>query len=80
MEAAEIALLLDQAAEKGARRALESIGLHDDQAGNDIRDLRTLIDGWREAKRTMFQTITKWFTFGVLGLLATAWWMNTPHK
>lgn len=80
MDATELASLLDQAAEKGAKRALESIGLHDDQAGHDIRDLRTLIDSWRAAKRTALQTVTKWFTLGVLGLLAMGWWMNTPHK
>lgn len=80
MEAAELAILLDQAAEKGAKRALESIGLHDDEAGKDIRDLRTLIDGWREAKRTALQAFTKWITFGILGLLAAGWWMSTPHK
>ena len=74
----ELARLLDEAAEKGARRALESVGLHDDEAGQDIRDLRTLIDGWRSAKRSALEALVKWITVGFLGLIATGAWLS--HK
>ena len=74
----ELARLLDEAAEKGARRALESVGLHDDEAGQDIRDLRTLIDGWRSAKRSALEALVKWITVGFLGLIATDAWLS--HK
>jgi hypothetical protein len=69
MDERQLDLLLEQAAERGARRALERLGLHDDDAGKDIRDLRTLIDGWRDAKRTVSKAIIQWATIGVLGLL-----------
>jgi hypothetical protein len=72
----ELTRLLDEAAEKGARRALESVGLHDEAAGNDIRDLRTLIDGWRTAKKSALETFVKWVTVGVLGFIAAGAWFT----
>lgn len=42
--------IVQNAAEAGAKRALESVGLHDDGAGNDVRDLRTLIADWRNVR------------------------------
>jgi hypothetical protein len=76
MDAAELSTLLDQAAERGARRALESVGLHDQSAGNDIRELRGLLDSWRDAKKTAFGAMVKWLTLGFLGILAAGWWLN----
>ena len=71
----DIDALLEQAAERGARRALERLGLHDDDAGKDIRDLRTLIDGWRTAKKTVVTTVVQWLTIGLLGAVAaTIYW------
>ena len=75
MDAAELNSILERAAEKGARRALESVGLHDDHAGKDIRDLRTLIEGWRTTKRAIVDAVIKWLTVGILGLITIgAWW------
>ncbi|CAB5220369.1 hypothetical protein UFOVP235_49 [uncultured Caudovirales phage] len=74
----ELARLLDEAAERGARRALESVGLHDPSAGTDIHDLRTLIESWRSAKRTALEAFVKWLTIGLLGFLATSFWLS--HK
>ena len=69
MDEKQLDSLLEQAAERGARRALERLGLHDDDAGKDIRDLRTLIDGWRDTKRTVGRAIVQWATIGILGVL-----------
>jgi hypothetical protein len=78
MDATELDTLLERAAERGARRALERLGLHDDEAGKDIRDLRTLIDGWRTAKKTVITTITQWLTVGALGAIAaTIYWKTS---
>lgn len=55
----EIEDLLDRAAERGAARALERVGLHDDKAGKDISDLRDLIDGWREVRKGALRSIGK---------------------
>lgn len=80
MTPAEIEAMIDAAAEKGAKRALEKVGLHDDEAGRDIADLRTLIDGWRETKRTVTQAITKWVTMGLLGAMALGAWHQFGDK
>ncbi len=65
--------LLDDAAEKGARRALAHVGLQDIDAAVDLKDLRALLDAWRDAKRTMRRTVVRWLTtFVLVGLAAWA--------
>ena len=61
--------LLTRAAERGAERALACLGLENGHAADDIRDLRGLIDAWREARRTAWQTAVKVVTTGVLAAL-----------
>jgi hypothetical protein len=61
--------LLTRAAERGAERALACLGLENGHAAADIRDLRSLIDAWREARRTAWQTTVKVLTTGLLAAL-----------
>ena len=61
--------LLTRAAERGAERALACLGLENGHAAADIRDLRGLIEAWREARRTAWQTAVKVVTTGVLAAL-----------
>ena len=61
--------LLTRAAELGAERALACLGLENGHAAADIRDLRGLIDAWRDARRTAWQTAVKVVTTGVLAAL-----------
>ena len=61
--------LLNRAAERGAERALASLGLENGHAAADIRDLRGLIEAWREARQTAWQTTVKVLTTGVLAAL-----------
>lgn len=70
MNPTELEALIDRAAEKGAARALERVGLHDDQAGKDIGELRDLIEGWREVKKGALRSIGK--TMGMALLLGLA--------
>lgn len=70
MTDAELELLIDRAAKKGAQEALRSIGLHDDDAIHDVRELRELLDAWRDAKKTVTNTITKTLTIAFLSILA----------
>ena len=58
--------LLTRAAEKGAERALAAIGLENGHAAKDIRDLRGLIEAWRQARQTAWQTLIKLLTTGIL--------------
>lgn len=50
--------------------ALKEVGLHDEEAGDDVRDLRSLITDWRGIKKTIWTTIARAGTLFVLGLLA----------
>ena len=61
--------LLTRAAEKGAERALAALGLENGHAAKDIRDLRGLIEAWRQARQTAWQTFIKLLTTGVLVVL-----------
>lgn len=70
ISAVELQQMLNEAAELGAKRALEKVGLHDDSAGDDVRELRSLLDGWRETKRTVGNTIAKAITTAILTALA----------
>jgi hypothetical protein len=80
MDEQQLNLLIEKAAERGARRALESVGLHDENAGKDIHDLRTLIDGWRQTRSTITKTITQWVTMGILGALALGAYTHLKDK
>ena len=58
--------LLEQAAERGAERCLAHRGLENGHAARDIRELRDLLDAWRDARHTMWQTAIKVITTGLL--------------
>jgi hypothetical protein len=51
------------------RSALKEVGLHDDHAGDDVRDLRSLITDWRSIKKTIWQTVARVGTVFVLGIM-----------
>jgi hypothetical protein len=56
------------------KSVLKEIGLHDDDAGTDVRDLRSLITDWRGMKKTIWQTVARAGTMFVLGLLMLGAW------
>jgi len=73
---AEIKILVQEAAEQGARKALHEIGLHDDDAGADVKELRSLLEAWRETKRTVGQTMARILTTAILTALAAGIWVK----
>jgi len=76
----EIEVLIDRAAREGARQALRNIGLSDEEAYDDVKELRSLLETWRDTKKTVGQTITRLFTTALLAALATGVWMNWGGK
>ena len=58
--------LLERVAERGARHALQEVGLDGEDAAHDIRQLRGLLDAWREAQRTAGLTIIKMLVTGMV--------------
>ena len=56
------------------KSVLKEVGLHDEDAGNDVRDLRSLITDWRGMKNIVWQTVARAGTVFVLGLLMLGAW------
>lgn len=50
---------LEGIAQRGAINALKSVGLHDENAAADIRDLRDLMNGWRVIRTSAKQSAFK---------------------
>jgi 2-iminoacetate synthase ThiH len=62
--------MIARAAKQGAREALQSVGLHDENAGEDMKELRNLLDAWRSTKKTVWSQVVKAMTMAVLGAIA----------
>lgn len=61
--------LVEEACEVGAARALRTLGLMDDKAGPDIVELRQLIQGWRDAKKSALSAVVAWLMRTCVALL-----------
>jgi hypothetical protein len=72
----ELEAMLDRAARKGAKEALASIGLLDDSAQRDITEMRSLLEAWRDTRKSIWNTVTKVMTVSILTFIAGAVWMN----
>ena len=72
----ELEEMLDNAARRGAKEALRSIGLLDDDAAKDIIEMRSLLEAWRDTRRSIWSTVVKLATVGVLTFIAGAVWMT----
>ena len=62
--------------DRSAKRALESIGLTDENAAKDIQEMRSLLDAWRETRKSIWNTTVKIFTVATLTFIAGAVWMT----
>jgi len=67
---------LEAMLDRSAKRALESIGLTDDNAAKDLQELRSLLDAWRDTRKSIWNTTVKIFTVAVLTFIAGAVWMT----
>lgn len=61
--------MLNSAAQRGAERCLAHLGLENGGAARDIRDLRELLEAWRDARRTAWRTTIKVVTTAILAML-----------
>ena len=77
----EMANLIEQSAELGAKKALRDIGLSDDKdLLTDVSELRSLLDSWRSAKRTVGKTIVQALTTLFLAALMAGSYFNFFNK
>jgi 2-iminoacetate synthase ThiH len=72
----EIETMLDNAARRGAKEALRSIGLLDDDAARDIIEMRSLLEAWRDTRKSVWSTVVKLTTVALLTFIAGAVWMT----
>lgn len=74
-EGADVATLravVEEAGDLGAGRALARIGLADADAGADLRELRELLQGWRDARSGIWGQAFDKFVRGMMALLLAA--------
>jgi hypothetical protein len=72
----EVETMLDNAARRGAKEALRSIGLLDDDAARDIIEMRSLLEAWRDTRKSVWSTVVKVTTVALLTFIAGAVWMT----
>ena len=72
----QIEEMLDKAASRGAKEALRSIGLLDDDAQKDIIEMRSLLEAWRDTRKSFWSTVVKLTTVALLTFIAGAVWMT----
>ena len=65
----ELEAIIQRAAEAGAKKALRDVGLQDDDAVHDVREVRDLLDSWRSVKRTAGKTFIQIITTLILGFI-----------
>ena len=81
MNKEELQVLIEQSAELGAKKALRDIGLSEDKdLLSDVSELRSLLDSWRSAKRTVGKTIVQALTTLFLAALMAGAYFNFTDK
>ena len=72
----ELEAMLDRAAKRGAKLVLRELGLHDESAAIDIREIRGLLDTWRQTRLSIWNTFIKITTVTVFTFIGMAIWMK----
>lgn len=67
----EFGRLIEDAAERGAKRAMADVGLDGQSAAADIRELRGLLEAFNTAKHTAWETLVRMVTTGFILALVT---------
>jgi 2-iminoacetate synthase ThiH len=76
----ELEAMLDRAARRGACEALKSLGLNDDDAQKDLHEMRTLLEAYRDTKKSIWSTIVRISTVALLSFIAASVWMQIGNK
>ena len=67
---------LESMLDRSAKRALDSIGLTDENAARDIQEMRSLLDAWRDTRKSIWNTTVRILTVATLTFIAGAVWMT----
>ena len=72
----ELEEMLDRSAKRGANLVLRELGLQDETAAVDIREIRSLLDTWRQTRLSIWNTFVKITTIAVFTFIGAAIWMK----
>jgi 2-iminoacetate synthase ThiH len=72
----ELEIILDRAAKRGAKLVLRELGLHDESAAEDMREVRNLLTTWRQTRLSIWNTFVKITTVAIFSFVAAAIWMK----
>ena len=61
--------IVEESSELGASRVIARLGLGDENAQDDIDELRELLGAWRDAKASAWKAAIQWIVRGFLALL-----------
>ena len=61
--------IVEESSELGADRVLNRLGLEDENAQDDLDELRDLLAAWRAAKASASKAVIEWAIRGVMALL-----------
>ena len=70
LSSAALREMMEDAAEQGARRTLARLGLDDEKAVADLREVRDMLSAWRTARKVMWETTIRIVTTVMLGAIA----------
>ena len=76
----ELEDMLDRAARRGAKEALKSLGLQDEDAPQDLHELRSILEAYRDTKKSIWQTAVRISTVALLSFIAASVWMQLGNK
>lgn len=61
--------IVEETTELATDRVLDRLGLADAGAGNDLDELRELLQAWRDAKASAWKAFIEWAIRGLLAVL-----------
>ena len=76
----ELEAMLDRAARRGAKEALCSLGLQDADAQRDLHEMRSLLEAYRDTKKSIWTTAVRISTVALLSFIAASVWMQIGNK
>jgi len=71
----ELEAMLERVAQKAAQAALKEIGLHGESAVDDMREIRSLLRSFRDARTVISSTVWRMVTTGIVLFICGAVWL-----
>lgn len=68
----ELDALLEKIAKRAVKDMLKELGLESETAASDMREIRSLLDAWRDTKRTIRQSVVGVISKAFAGLVLVA--------